>query len=295
MRRRAQTALRWRTPPHPRSCGSTTSARPTRARRRQGRGLSALAARHQSRPASSSRSPATRPRRAHAVVAAYAALGRALRRRRPARRRALVGRSTRTARRVVRRPARDVPRRRAAPTRSGGRSPAARFVRRRPRARLPPRERPRRRARRAPPSSSSSSSPPTPPPSSSARTRSTGAATRWSSTRPSGLGESIVGGTVTPDAFVVGRGDLAVRAHAVADKRAHDRRRARRQPRGAVPGRLRRLPSIDDDAGRARGARSPSRSRRDRRAGRPRGRLGRARPLPPAVPPDHDPRPGGPS
>src|SRR4051794_10384866 len=35
-----------------------------------------------------------------------------------------------------------------------------------------------------------------------------------------GLGESVVGGTVTPDAFVVGRDDLAVRLHTVADKRA---------------------------------------------------------------------------
>src|SRR4051812_17098713 len=59
-----------------------------------------------------------------------------------------------------------------------------------------------------------------------------------------GLGESVVAGTVTPDAIVVGRDDLAVRAHTVGDKR----RMTVAVPRGvrevAVPGRLARMPAI---------------------------------------------------
>jgi phosphoenolpyruvate synthase/pyruvate phosphate dikinase len=59
-----------------------------------------------------------------------------------------------------------------------------------------------------------------------------------------GLGESVVAGTVTPDAIVVGRDDLAVRAHTVGDKR----RMTVAVPHGvrevAVPGRLARMPAI---------------------------------------------------
>jgi phosphoenolpyruvate synthase/pyruvate phosphate dikinase len=60
-----------------------------------------------------------------------------------------------------------------------------------------------------------------------------------------GLGESVVSGTVTPDAIVVGRDDLAVRAHTVADKR----RMTVAVPGGTrevpVPGRLARMPAVD--------------------------------------------------
>jgi pyruvate,water dikinase len=67
-----------------------------------------------------------------------------------------------------------------------------------------------------------------------------------------GLGESVVAGTVTPDALVVARDDLAIREHAVADKR----RMTVAVPGGTrevpVPGRLARLPAID--AGQARAA-----------------------------------------
>ena len=67
-----------------------------------------------------------------------------------------------------------------------------------------------------------------------------------------GLGESVVAGTVTPDALLVGRDDLEIREHAVADKR----RMTVAVPGGTrevpVPGRLARLPAID--AGQARAA-----------------------------------------
>jgi phosphoenolpyruvate synthase/pyruvate phosphate dikinase len=60
-----------------------------------------------------------------------------------------------------------------------------------------------------------------------------------------GLGESVVSGTVTPDEIVVGRGELAVRAHTVADKR----RMTVAIPGGTrevpVPGRLARMPAVD--------------------------------------------------
>jgi pyruvate,water dikinase len=66
-----------------------------------------------------------------------------------------------------------------------------------------------------------------------------------------GLGESVVAGTVTPDAIVVGRDDLAIRAHAVADKR----RMTVAVPGGVrevpVPGRLARMPAIDRAQARA--------------------------------------------
>jgi phosphoenolpyruvate synthase/pyruvate phosphate dikinase len=66
-----------------------------------------------------------------------------------------------------------------------------------------------------------------------------------------GLGESVVSGTVTPDALVVGRDDLVVREHAIADKR----RMTVAVPGGTrevpVPGRLARLPAIDAAQARA--------------------------------------------
>ena len=66
-----------------------------------------------------------------------------------------------------------------------------------------------------------------------------------------GLGESVVAGTVTPDALVLGRGDLAIRAHDVADKR----RMTVAVPGGTrevpVPGRLARMPAIDAAQARA--------------------------------------------
>ena len=67
-----------------------------------------------------------------------------------------------------------------------------------------------------------------------------------------GLGESVVSGTVTPDAIVVGRHDLAVRDHAVADKRAMTvvvpGGGTREVP---VPGRLRTRPAVDAAQARA--------------------------------------------
>jgi len=67
-----------------------------------------------------------------------------------------------------------------------------------------------------------------------------------------GLGESVVSGMVTPDAIVLGRDDLAVRDHAVADKRAM----TVAIPDGGtrevpVPGRLRTRPAIDAEQARA--------------------------------------------
>ena len=67
-----------------------------------------------------------------------------------------------------------------------------------------------------------------------------------------GLGESVVSGTVTPDAIVVGRDDLAVRDHAVADKRAM----TVAIPGGGtrevpVPGCLRTRPAVDAAQARA--------------------------------------------
>jgi phosphoenolpyruvate synthase/pyruvate phosphate dikinase len=66
-----------------------------------------------------------------------------------------------------------------------------------------------------------------------------------------GLGESVVGGTVTPDAYRVARGGLGVRDRVVADKR----RMTVPIPGGTrevpVPGRLARMPAIDDAQARA--------------------------------------------
>jgi pyruvate,water dikinase len=66
-----------------------------------------------------------------------------------------------------------------------------------------------------------------------------------------GLGESIVGGTVTPDDFALHRASLAVTRRTIADKR----RMTVRAPGGSrevdVPAPLRRLPSISDEQARA--------------------------------------------
>jgi phosphoenolpyruvate synthase/pyruvate phosphate dikinase len=66
-----------------------------------------------------------------------------------------------------------------------------------------------------------------------------------------GLGESVVAGTVTPDAIVLGRDDLAIRAHTIAGKR----RMTVAAPGGVrevpVPGRLARMPAIDAAQARA--------------------------------------------
>jgi phosphoenolpyruvate synthase/pyruvate phosphate dikinase len=67
-----------------------------------------------------------------------------------------------------------------------------------------------------------------------------------------GLGESVVAGTVTPDAIVVGRRDLAIRAHEVADKRRMTVAVAGGVREVAVPRGLARTPAID--TGHARGA-----------------------------------------
>jgi phosphoenolpyruvate synthase/pyruvate phosphate dikinase len=66
-----------------------------------------------------------------------------------------------------------------------------------------------------------------------------------------GLGESIVGGTVTPDEWALTRTSLAVARRTIADKR----RMTVRAPGGSrevdVPAPLRRLPSISDEQARA--------------------------------------------
>src|SRR3954453_3036388 len=67
-----------------------------------------------------------------------------------------------------------------------------------------------------------------------------------------GLGESVVAGTVTPDAIVVGRDDLAVRAHDVGDKRRMTIPVAGGIREVPVPGRIARMPAVD--AGQARAA-----------------------------------------
>jgi phosphoenolpyruvate synthase/pyruvate phosphate dikinase len=67
-----------------------------------------------------------------------------------------------------------------------------------------------------------------------------------------GLGESVVSGTVTPDAIVVGRDDLAIRDHAVAEKRVMTVAVPGGVREVPVPGCLRTRPAID--AGQARAA-----------------------------------------
>jgi phosphoenolpyruvate synthase/pyruvate phosphate dikinase len=66
-----------------------------------------------------------------------------------------------------------------------------------------------------------------------------------------GLGESVVSGTVTPDAIVVGRDDLAVRAHDVADKRAMTVAVPGGTREVPVPRRLGRRPAVDAAQARA--------------------------------------------
>jgi phosphoenolpyruvate synthase/pyruvate phosphate dikinase len=65
-----------------------------------------------------------------------------------------------------------------------------------------------------------------------------------------GLGESIVGGTVTPDTYVLARPDLSVRERRLGEKR----RMTIPAPGGsrevAVPTMLRRSPSISDEQAR---------------------------------------------
>jgi pyruvate,water dikinase len=65
-----------------------------------------------------------------------------------------------------------------------------------------------------------------------------------------GLGESIVGGTVTPDEFALARTSLDVTRRTIADKR----RMTVRAPGGSVevdvPVPLRRMPSIGDEQAR---------------------------------------------
>ena len=62
-----------------------------------------------------------------------------------------------------------------------------------------------------------------------------------------GLGESIVGGTVTPDTFVVRKSDLSV----VHRKLARKQRMTVRVPGGTrevtVPGLLQSVPALDDE------------------------------------------------
>jgi pyruvate,water dikinase len=65
-----------------------------------------------------------------------------------------------------------------------------------------------------------------------------------------GLGESIVGGTVTPDEWIVERPTLAISRRTIADKR----RMTVQMPQGSaevdIPVPLRRLPAIDEDQAR---------------------------------------------
>jgi len=60
-----------------------------------------------------------------------------------------------------------------------------------------------------------------------------------------GLGDSVVSGTVTPDAIVVGRGDHDVREHVVADKRAMTVAVPGGTREVPVPGRLAGMPAVD--------------------------------------------------
>jgi phosphoenolpyruvate synthase/pyruvate phosphate dikinase len=65
-----------------------------------------------------------------------------------------------------------------------------------------------------------------------------------------GLGESIVGGTVTPDTYVLARPGLAVVDRRLAEKRRMTIRAAGGSREVDVPGALRRLPSISDEQAR---------------------------------------------
>jgi pyruvate,water dikinase len=61
-----------------------------------------------------------------------------------------------------------------------------------------------------------------------------------------GLGEGLVGGAVTPDAFVVGKADLAVAARRIADKRAMTVPTAGGVSQVETPRFLRTAPTLDD-------------------------------------------------
>lgn len=66
-----------------------------------------------------------------------------------------------------------------------------------------------------------------------------------------GLGESIVGGTVTPDEWALARPSLHVSRRTIADKRRMTVRAAGGSREVDVPAPLRRLPSITDEQARA--------------------------------------------
>jgi phosphoenolpyruvate synthase/pyruvate phosphate dikinase len=61
-----------------------------------------------------------------------------------------------------------------------------------------------------------------------------------------GLGESLVGGTVTPDTYTVRKADLAIVARGLAEKRAMTIPAAAGTREVAVPRFLRRAPALDD-------------------------------------------------
>jgi pyruvate,water dikinase len=62
-----------------------------------------------------------------------------------------------------------------------------------------------------------------------------------------GLGESVVGGTVTPDTFVVGKKDLSVTKEEIADKTRMTVSVAGGTEEVSVPGFMRKTPSLDSD------------------------------------------------
>ncbi len=66
-----------------------------------------------------------------------------------------------------------------------------------------------------------------------------------------GLGESVVSGTVTPDAIVVGHADGAIRSHAVAEKRAMTVAVTGGTREVPVPGCMAREPAVDPAQARA--------------------------------------------
>ena len=66
-----------------------------------------------------------------------------------------------------------------------------------------------------------------------------------------GLGESIVGGTVTPDEWALGRASLGVARRTIADKRRMTVRTAGGSREVDVPAPMRRLASISDEQARA--------------------------------------------
>ena len=81
-----------------------------------------------------------------------------------------------------------------------------------------------------------------------------------------GLGESVVGGTVTPDALRLAHHGLQLRERRIADKRAMTIPAAGGTREVPVPGRLSRLPSVTDEQARAAAALALD---LERRTGRP--------------------------